>query len=45
MYAALKVMKDRLPVNDGSFCVNYYYTLCCIIEDELQVIFLHIYGI
>ena len=45
MYAALKVMKDRLPVDDGSFCVNYYYTLCCIIEDELQVIFLHIYGI
>ena len=36
MYVALKVMKHRLPLDNSG--VTYYHTLCCIIQEELQVI-------
>ena len=37
MYAALKVMKHRLPADNSD--ASYYHKLCCIIKEELQVIF------
>ena len=42
MYSALKVMKHRLPMDNSGG--NYYHTLCCIIQDELQVIIVIFYS-
>ena len=36
MYAALKVVKHRLPPYNSD--ASYYHELYCIIQEELQVI-------
>ena len=43
MYAALKVMKHRLPMDNSGG--NYYRKLCYIIQDELQVIIVIFYSL
>ena len=40
-FIALKVIEDELPGYGSS---ANYCALCCVIEDELQVIFRHMFG-